>query len=150
MIIELLKHPLEAGILIALAVYGLILVWTLMAHLKWLPRAVARPVRRLLNRLGRLPVLGRAVTATRRHPLSLGLVTAILVGITVPTLLISVYVLFSAIFVGVIMVLAFRYGDFTEEEDHFCQEDIIYGDPVDPRSYDEEWMRARGKLPRPG
>jgi len=115
MIIELLKHPLEAGILIALAMYGLILAWTLMARLKWLPGVVARPVRRLLNRLGRLPVLGRAVSAMRRHPLGLGLALAILTGIIVPALLISVYVLFSAIFVSVIMVLAFRYGDWEDE-----------------------------------
>jgi len=131
MIIELLKHPLEAGILIALAMYGLILVWTLMARLKWLPGAVARPVCRLLNRLGRLPVLGRAVTAMRRHPLSLGLVTAILVGIIVPTLLISVYVLFSAIFVGVIMVLAYLYGDWEEESEESELEETYFTYDID-------------------
>jgi hypothetical protein len=113
--LTIIQYPLEAGILIALAMYGLILAWVLLARLDWLPGVVARPVRHLLNRLGRLPVLGRAVTATRRHPLSLGLATAILVGITVPMLLISVYVLFSVMAVCVVMYVAFRYGDFDVE-----------------------------------
>ncbi|WP_419604177.1 hypothetical protein, partial [Thiolapillus sp.] len=129
-------------------VYGLILAWNLLARLKWLPVAVVRPIYHVLTRLGQLPLLGRAVRATRRHPLSLGLVAAILTGALVPVLLISMYALFSALVVGVILFLAFRYGNFEARSE--CEEDITYGDPSDPISYDEEWMRARGKLPRPG
>ncbi|WP_419633193.1 hypothetical protein, partial [Thiolapillus sp.] len=103
----------------------------LLARLKWLPVAVVRPIYHVLTRLGQLPLLGRAVRATRRHPLSLslGLVAAILTGTLVPVLLISMYALFSALVVGVILLLAFRYGDWKEEPE---EEHALY------HSYDSE------------
>ncbi|WP_293674990.1 hypothetical protein [Thiolapillus sp.] len=127
--LTIIQYPLETGIVIALLVYGLILAWNLLARLKWLPVAVVRPIYHVLTRLGQLPLLGRAVRATRRHPLSLGLVPAILTGTLVPVLLISMYALFSALVVGVILLLAFRYGDWKEEPE---EEHALY------HSYDSE------------
>ena len=120
--LTIIQYPLETGIVIALLVYGLILAWNLLARLKWLPVAVVRPIYHVLTRLGQLPLLGRAVRATRRHPLSLGLVAAILTGALVPVLLISMYVLFSVIAVGTIVVLAYLYGDFEGEPEDESQE----------------------------
>jgi len=123
--LTIIQHPFEAGILIALATYGLILAWSLLARLKWLPGAVVRPVHYVLTRLGHLPLLGRAVRATRRHPLSLGLVVAILTGALVPVLLISVTMLVIALTFMAVMYVVIRYGDW----------DTGSGDQSDPDPY---------------
>jgi len=99
--LTIIQYPLETGIVIALVVYGLILAWSLLARLKWLPGAIVRPVHYILTRLSQLPLIGRAVRATRRHPLSLGLVAAILVGILVPSLVISLAALIIEPYLGV-------------------------------------------------
>ena len=143
--LTIIQHPLEAGILIALATYGLILAWSLLAHLKWLPGAVLRPVHYVLTHLGRLPLLGRAVRATRRHPLSLSLVAAILVGALVPLLLISLTMLVIALTFVAVMYVAIRYGDWpTESEED--EEDEEEWDLM--MVIDEEWAASIGKLPR--
>ena len=62
---------LEIGFYSAVAAYGVIVTWTVIVRLRWLPVALVRFVYRLLNRLGRIPVLGGAVIACRRYPLVL-------------------------------------------------------------------------------
>ena len=58
---------LEIGFYSAVTVYGLIAVWTVLVRLRWLPTAIVRLVHWPLNRLGRIPVLGRVVNACRRY-----------------------------------------------------------------------------------
>ncbi|WP_456445236.1 hypothetical protein, partial [Thiolapillus sp.] len=103
--LTIIQHPLEAGILIALVTYSLILAWSLLARLKWLPGAVVRPVHHVLAGLVQLPLLGCAVSSTRRHPLSLGLVAAILVGALVPALAVSLTLLLIGLAVMVVMMV---------------------------------------------
>jgi len=91
---------LEIGFYSAVTVYGLIAVWTVLVRLRWLPTVLVRLVHRPMNRLGRIPVLGQALNAFRRHPLILGLVVAILAGVAVP------YVIFSALW----LVRAVAFG----------------------------------------
>jgi len=91
---------LEIGFYSAVTAYGLIAVWTVLVRLRWLPTAIVRFVHWPLNRLGCIPVLGRVVNALRRHPLTLGPVLAILVGVAVP------YVVFSALW----LVRAVAFG----------------------------------------
>ena len=74
---------LEFGIYSAVTVYGLIAVWTVLVRLRWLPAGLVRLVHRPLNRLERIPALGRAVYACRKYSMSLGLPVSILVGIGV-------------------------------------------------------------------
>jgi hypothetical protein len=85
---------LEIGFYSAVTVYGLIAVWTVLVRLRWLPTSLVRLAHWPLNRLGRIPYVGRVVNAFRRHPLTLGLVLAILVGAAVP------YVVLSVMWVG--------------------------------------------------
>ena len=82
---------LEIGFYSAVIVYGLIVVWTVLVRVRWLPTAIVRLVHWPLNRLGRIPYVGRVVHACRRYPLTLGLVLAIVAGVAVP------YVIFSAL-----------------------------------------------------
>ncbi len=140
--LTIIQHPFEAGILIALATYGLILAWSLLARLKWLPGAVVRPVHHVLARLAQLPLLGRAVSSTRRHPLSLGVAVAILTGALVPVLLISVTILVIALVFMAVMYVAIRYGDWQTESEEKEEE----WDPV--MAIDEEWAASIGELPR--
>lgn len=130
---------LEIGVYSGIIFYGLIVAWTLMFRLRWLPVALVRLVCRLLNSLGRIPVLGRAVTACRRYPLGLGLVLAVLVGFAVPFLLLSVFWAFQAAFLAGAVWLGFRYGAAGSPEEEGT-------DPI--WDYDSEWADGRGRLPR--
>lgn len=80
---------LEIGLYSAFAAYVVIAIWTVLARLHWLPVTLARSVDRALAVPGRIPMLGRVVTFCRRHPLSAGLVPAVLVGFVVPSLVVS-------------------------------------------------------------
>ena len=73
----------EIGINSAVIAYGLIVVWTVLVRLRWLPKTIVRLVHRPLNRLERIPALGRVVGACRKYSLSLGLPISVLVGIGV-------------------------------------------------------------------
>jgi len=137
---EILKEPFVAGIVIALVTYGVILVWSLLARLNWLPRVMLHAVRVILSRLQRLPLLGRAVAATRRHPLSLGLLAAILTGVLIPALVISLTFLLVALTFMAIMYVAIRYGDWEDMSEneidahrlyfaHFTNEIVPGADP---------------------
>ncbi len=138
--LTLLKNPIEAGILIALAIYGLILAWSLLARLNWLPRGMLHAVRAILSRLQHLPPLGCAVAATRRHPLSLGLLAAILIGVLIPALAISLTFLLVALTFMAVMYVAIRYGDWEDMSEneidahglyfaHFTNEIVHGSDP---------------------
>ena len=120
--LTIIQYPLETGIVIALLVYGL--------------EPAGAPEMAASGR--RAPYIPRsdppgstapAGACRARHPLSLGLVADILTGTLVPVLLISMYALFSALVVGVILLLAFRYGDWKEEPE---EEHALY------HSYDSE------------
>ena len=104
----------EYGFYSAAATYGLIVVWTVLARLRRRPRKLVRLVHWPLDRLGRIPVIGRAVNACRRYPLTLGLVVAILVGVAVPWLMLGamwlIYALSLLVFV-VLGVWAYFYSD---------------------------------------
>ena len=69
--------------------YGVIAIWTVLVRLRWLPAALVRFVWRLLNCLGRIHVLGRAVTVCQVS-LGAGLVLAVVAGFAVPYLVLSV------------------------------------------------------------
>ncbi len=140
--LTIIQHPLEAGILIALVTYGLILAWSLLARLTWLPAAVVRPVHYVLTRLAQLPLLGSAVRATRCHPLSLGVAVAILTGAMVPVLLISVAMLVIALTFMAVMYVAIRYGDFEEEHKEDTVEETYMTFDVD-----EDLLMFRKKRP---
>ena len=116
---------LEIGFYSAVAVYGVIAIWTVLVRLRWLPVALVRFVWRLLNRLGRIPVLGRAVTSCRRYPLGAGLVLAVVAGLAVPYLVLSVlwgvYLLsFAAvIFLGWVALGRSQDDDASDELDPY-------------------------------
>lgn len=74
---------LEIGFYSAVTAYSLIAVWTVLVRLRWLPTSLVRMVHCPLNRLGRIPTLGRAVNTCRTYSLSLGLAVSVLVGIGV-------------------------------------------------------------------
>ena len=133
------------GFYAAVVTYGLIVVWTVLARLRWLPRILVRGLHRPLNRLGRVPVLGRVVAACRRYPLSLGLLIAIGVGVAVPYAVMSVMWLIyglSFVFAVVVGVWAFFNGDGQSASDR----DDDDSDPI--WDYDDDWAAARGRLPR--
>ena len=98
-----------------------------------------RPVHFVMARLGRLPLLGRAVRATRRHPLSLGVAVAILTGALVPVLLISVTTLAIALIFMAVMYVAIRYGDWPEESEE-------KEEAWDPVMATDEWAASTGEL----
>lgn len=85
---------LELGFYSAVATYVSIVIWTLLERLHWLPPMLVNMVHRPFNGLQRVPILGRAVGACRKHALSLGPAPAILVGAAVP------YVVFSVMWLG--------------------------------------------------
>lgn len=130
---------LEIGFYSAVTVYGVIAIWTLLVRLRWLPVALVRFVWRLLNRLGRVPVLGRAVTACRRYPLVTGLVLAVVAGFAVPYLVLSMFWAFQAAFIAGAVWLGLRYGAADSSEDERT-------DPI--WDYDSEWSAGRGRVPR--
>ena len=130
---------LEIGFYSAVAVYALIVAWTVLVRLRWLPVGLVRFVHRLLNRLGRIPFLGRAVIACRRYPLRLGLVWAVLAGLVMPYLLLSVFWAFQAAFLAGAVWLGLRYGSADSSEDERT-------DPI--WDYDSEWSAGRGRVPR--
>jgi len=144
--IELLKHPLESGILVALVLYVLVLAWLALARLGWLPAAARRSARRLADRLGGVPVLGGVVRAVRRRPLALGWLPALAAGLAVPLAAVSLAFLAVALAFMAVMYVAIRYG--SEEGETEKQGDSVYGDPRDLSSYDYDWMASQGKLPR--
>ena len=116
---------LEIGFYSAVAVYGVIAIWTVLVRLRWLPVALVRFVWRLLNRLGRIPVLGRAVTPCRRYPLGAGMVLAVVAGLAVPYLVLSVlwgvYLLSfaAAIFLGWVASGRSQDDDASDEPDPY-------------------------------
>ena len=116
---------LEIGFYSAVAVYGVIAIWTVLVRLRWLPAALVRFVWRLLNCLGRIHVLGRAVTVCRRYPLGAGLVLAVVAGLAVPYLVLSVlwgvYLLsFAAvIFLGWVALGRSQDDDASDELDPY-------------------------------
>lgn len=116
---------LEIGFYSAVAVYGVIAIWTVLVRLRWLPAALVRFVWRLLNCLGRIHVLGRAVTVCRRYPLGAGLVLAVVAGFAVPYLVLSVlwgvYLLsFAAvIFLGWVALGRSQDDDASDESDPY-------------------------------
>lgn len=110
---------LEIGVYSAVIVYGLIAVWTVLVRLRWLPTAIVRLVHRPLNRLGRVPYLGRIVNVCRRCSLSLGMVLAILVGVAAPYVLLSAFWAFQAVLVAGAVWLGLRYGEDEAAESQF-------------------------------
>lgn len=133
---------LEIGFYSAVAIYGLIFTWTLLVRLRWLPVAVVRLVRRPLNRLGRIPVLGRIVNACRKYSLSLGLMLAILVGVAAPYALLTAFWVVQVILIAGAVVLGFIFGGDGEPG---IEEDEV-ADPI--WDYDSDWAAARGRIPR--
>ena len=116
---------LEIGFYSAVAVYGVIAIWTVLVRLRWLPVALVRVVHRLLNRLGRIRALGGAVTACRRYPLGAGLVLAVVAGLAVPYLVLSVlwgvYLLSfaAAMFLGWVALGRSQDDDASDEPDPY-------------------------------
>jgi len=110
---------LEIGFYSAVAIYGLIFTWTLLVRLRWLPAAVVRLVHRPMNRLGRIPFLGRVVNVCRKYPLSLGLVLAILAGVAMPYFVLSVFWVFQALFVAMVIGLMRYVGDDVDDDESY-------------------------------
>jgi hypothetical protein len=130
---------LEIGLYSAFAVYGVIAIWTVLARLKWLPATLARFVQRPLNGLERIPLLGRVVSTCRRHPLSSGLVLAVLAGCIVPSLLIQMFWAGQLALIAGAVWLGLRYGSADSAVDEVA-------DPV--WDHDSEWSAGRGRTPR--
>lgn len=80
---------LEIGFYSAVTIYGLIVIWIVLERLRWLPLALAGPVHRQLTRLEQIPILGHVVRAARRNALSWGLASAIVIGVAVPFVVLS-------------------------------------------------------------
>ncbi len=116
---------IEIGFYSAVALYGVIATWTVLVRMRWLPAALVHLAYRLLNRLGRSPVLGGAVTTCRRYPLGAGLVLAVVVGFAVPFLVLSflwgVYLLSfaAAIFLGWVALSRSQDDDASDEPDPY-------------------------------
>lgn len=111
-------NHLEIGFYWALSTYALIVVWTVLARLRWLPSVVARPVHRRLTGFEQIPILGRAVKAGRRNALSLGLVSAIVVGGAAPFVVLSIIWLGYGLSFGIAIVLgAWVFFNGSEERD---------------------------------
>ena len=100
---------LEIGFYSAVTVYGLIAAWTVFFRLRWLPTILVRLVHWPLNRLGRIPYVGRVVHACRRYPFSLGIVLAAVVGATLPYFVLSVFWAFQAALLAGAVWLGLRY-----------------------------------------
>ena len=130
---------LEISFYSAVSVYGVIATWTVLVRMRWLPVGLVRFVYRVLNHLGRIPLLGGVVLACRRNPLGLGLVIAVLAGLVLPYLVLSVFWVFqAALLVGAVW-LGLRYG----------AADLSKDEPADPIwDYDSEWSAGRGRFPR--
>jgi hypothetical protein len=111
---------LEIGLYSAVTVYGVIVIWTVLVRLRWLPTALVRLVHRPMNRLGRIPVLGRVVNICRRYSLTLGLGLAILVGAAAPHVLLSAFWAFQAVLLAGAVWLGLRYGKDEAAESQFA------------------------------
>lgn len=110
---------LEIGFYSAVTIYGLIFTWTLLVRLRWLPTSLVRMVHRPLNRLGRIPYVGRVVNICRRYSLTLGLGLAILVGAAAPYVLLSVFWALQAVLLAGAVWLGLRYGKDEAAESQF-------------------------------
>ncbi|MCP5414115.1 MAG: hypothetical protein H6961_05855 [Chromatiaceae bacterium] len=97
---------LEIGFYSAVLIYGLILTWTVLARLSLLPPAFLRVAHRLLNSIEQIPILGHAISTCRRRPLSLGSLLAILVGVVLPFVVLSVMWLGYWLSFGIVIVLS--------------------------------------------
>ena len=117
---------LEIGFYSAVAIYGLIFTWTLLVRLRWLPTSLVRMVYRPLNRLGRIPYVGRVVNACRRHSLSLGALVAVLVGMAVPYFVLSVFRGVQVALVAGAVWFGLRYGGEVSESETFTQGHKLY------------------------
>jgi len=111
---------LEIGFFSAVIVYGLIFVWTVLVRVRWLPTAIVRLVHWPLNRLGCAPYLGRVVNACRRYSLSLGVLVAVLVGMAVPYIVLSVFWAVQVVLVAGAVWLGLRYGKDEAAESQFA------------------------------
>jgi hypothetical protein len=110
---------LEIGLYSAVTVYGVIVIWTVLVRLRWLPTALVRLVHRPMNRLGRIPVLGRVVNICRRYSLTLGLGLAILVGAAVPYVVLSIFWAVQAVVVAGAILLWLYFGGQEEADGVF-------------------------------
>ena len=117
---------LEIGFYSAVTVYGLIAAWTVLARLRWLPTALVRLVHWPLNRLGRIPYVGRLVNGCRRYPFSLGIVLAAVVGATLPYFVLSVFWAFQAALLAGAVWLGLRYGGEVSERETSTQGHKLY------------------------
>ena len=135
LVIMIWKHPVVSGLVVGVATYALILAWRLLARRGKLPRVVARPVSRFLDRLDHLPLLGRPATVLRRRPL----VVATVAGILMPILVISVYALVGMLLMGVAGALGVLYGGSRSDEDEIDPNrlyiprhtgEVVYGNDI--------------------
>jgi len=117
---------LEIGFFSAVIVYGLIFVWTVLVRVRWLPTAIVRLVHWPLNRLGCAPYLGRVVNACRRYSLSLGVLVAVLVGMAVPYIVLSVFWAVQVVLVAGAVWLGLRYGGEVSESETSPQGHKLY------------------------
>lgn len=108
---------LEIGFYSTLFTYGLIVLWTLMFRLRRLPVSVIRLVHWPLNRLQRVPLLGRIAKATRTYPLMLGLMVAALAGAVVPYVVQSSLWLLQAIATGIVLLAGAALAFSSKERD---------------------------------
>jgi hypothetical protein len=116
---------LEIGIYSSLVCYGLIVAWTLMFRLRWLPVALIRPVHWPLNRLERVPFLGRITKACRDYPLTLGVVLAGMVGVLVPYAVFASLWLLQTIAIGT----ALLFGALLAFMDNKGEDDSLTPNP---------------------
>jgi hypothetical protein len=144
----------EVGLYSAVAVYGVIALWTVLVRLRLLPGPFVCLMQKPLVVLAAVSAIGPLVRALRRWPLSVGMLLAALVGIAVPYIAVPYIVLgvmwgayvlsFGVTVAAAITAIATGVGESESDEPdpnrlYFAKHghDLVYGssphaDPIRP------------------